>query len=1015
MTKKSQQLNILSANINGLRGKFDKLCSEIDTFKPSVFCIQETKICDKVIEQFVIPGYHLFRADRNQNGGGVAIYVHSSLNATRIELTNPEFFELIAVSIRVGSEKLAILSTYRPPNQSPNDYVNNLTSALSIINASCEKIALLGDCNLCHNHTESTELIASMAAFDCRQLITNITHKKRLIDIIYITNSINILSAEILPPVENYHASTSVSFEIPIIHQPVVKRECWVYAKGDWARFCNLLVSYNLVNIVGEGFDVESIWGTFKDIVLKCAGICIPRRILKVNSSLGWCNNTLRNLIRKKRVAYQLWKHSSSEIDRHRFVKLRKRCNKAIATAKRNFYFESFCSLSNIAQFWQKYRAIITPKSDSVCIVSSDGLPVTREQMANELANQFASVMIRDESQKEKVQKDQDENEIQNVQNGQKGQKDPTRESDNQKEIQNVQKGQKGQKDPTRESDNQKEKTAGKNEKIPELYEKIKNKEDIPLNWLCDVDFVRSSVADMSNSKSPGIDKLTVPMYKNAIDVIAPFIAVFINMIIWVCEIPSEWKSAIIVAVPKITIPVVAADFRPISLLCNIEKVFELHLLELLKPFIVPKISDCQFGFLKGRATTDALMYLDYLLAQGLSLSPSVAAVFFDIKKAFDTVSHSLLLEILHEEYGVPSHLCRLLQNYLSGRVQNVRFGGFYSEFHDVISGVPQGSVLGPVLFIALINSLNRVVLSINCKFILFADDLVIVKPMLSTSSQAELQRDVTAINTHISTTLRLAINSVKTKLMLFKRCSRSPCPELNLTVNNELIALVTEHKYLGITFDEQFSYKPHYTKTVCSVKRATGVMARRFRKCLPPSVLKYLFTVLMRSVLLYGIEAWYPPTKYGRSLIERCQKFATRCIMNNFDYNVEYSCLLSTSSLQPIYRVVFSKRIVLIHRYVSGTRHIPAECIKPMISIGSRRSNRLNHDKCIYINNYKICRCAQSSIHLCTIAFNNLSQSQCDLSPKSFKLISENIELYKSLMDKLSCYNDCLVIDLYV
>ena len=161
-------------------------------------------------------------------------------------------------------------------------------------------------------------------------------------------------------------------------------------------------------------------------------------------------------------------------------------------------------------------------------------------------------------------------------------------------------------------------------------------------------------------------------------------------------------------------------------------------MLHLLLPYIEPHLSTLQFGFQHARSTVDALVCFETYVIQGFErcakakMATGVCAVFYDISKAFDSVVHARLLACLESIYHIPPFLLAIIKNYLSSRTQMVRVGAALSTPRDVISGVVQGSILGPLLFIAYINAVSQVEISAGSNLILFADDMCYDLHMLS-------------------------------------------------------------------------------------------------------------------------------------------------------------------------------------------------------------------------------------------------------------------------------------------
>ena len=183
-------------------------------------------------------------------------------------------------------------------------------------------------------------------------------------------------------------------------------------------------------------------------------------------------------------------------------------------------------------------------------------------------------------------------------------------------------------------------------------------------------------------------------------------------------------------------------------------------------------LSDCQYGFRPRSSTQDALLTITRDWHEYLSTNHQVAAVFFDIKKVFNSVPHNQLLQSL-ADVGVSGKLHQWFANYLSGRYQRVILNSFSSTYKPVTSGVPQGSILSPLLYIIFMNSISHIPLSSGVKVILYADDILLYKPINSAEDTNRLQEDVDSILEWIREH-GLTPNHAKTKLLTVTRSRKT-------------------------------------------------------------------------------------------------------------------------------------------------------------------------------------------------------------------------------------------------
>ena len=226
---------------------------------------------------------------------------------------------------------------------------------------------------------------------------------------------------------------------------------------------------------------------------------------------------------------------------------------------------------------------------------------------------------------------------------------------------------------------------------------------------------------------------------------------------------------------------------------------------------------------------------------------------FIDLKKAFDTVNHDILLSKL-EHYGIRGTLLNWFRSYLTGRKQYVTVNGENSKLLDITCGVPQGSVLGPLLFLIYINDLPNV--SEKLKIFLFADDTNIY---FESKNLKELEKTINNELKHLSLWLkvnRLALNISKTNFVIFHTHQRQLNHNVTLKLDNKALNEKDHIKYLGVIVDCHLKWKNHIQGITNKISRSIGIMYR-LRNYVNLKVLKSLYHSLVYSHIVYGIQVW--------------------------------------------------------------------------------------------------------------------------------------------------------------
>ena len=351
-------------------------------------------------------------------------------------------------------------------------------------------------------------------------------------------------------------------------------------------------------------------------------------------------------------------------------------------------------------------------------------------------------------------------------------------------------------------------------------------------------------------------------------------------------RVPSEWKEATIIPIFKKGKKNMPQNYRPISITSVICKIME----RIVRDTIMGHLEYCnliandQFGFVKGRSCTLQLLTCMEEWTNLLDKGSSVDVVYTDYSKAFDTVSHPKLLHKL-KGLGIGNTILNWLKDFLEGRLQRVRVDDSYSHWEKVRSGVPQGSVLGPILFLVYINDLPEELKDSSLK--LFADDAKIYKEDQTDRDAQDLQADLDRM-TAWSRKWSLGLNTSKCKVL---HVSRNQVNRLNynITVGNQRCQLEESNseKDLGVYVDERLTFETHIGKVINTANKVTGLIARQF-KYLNKEVFLDLYKSLVRPHVEYSSVVWCPCTIRDRKLIEGIQRRATKMLpgMQNLSYD---------------------------------------------------------------------------------------------------------------------------------
>ena len=261
-------------------------------------------------------------------------------------------------------------------------------------------------------------------------------------------------------------------------------------------------------------------------------------------------------------------------------------------------------------------------------------------------------------------------------------------------------------------------------------------------------------------------------------------------------------------------------------------------------------LSTCQFGFQKGKSISHAALKLTTLITRAYHRKEYCACFFLDLRKAFDTLDHEILIKKL-DCLGFRGHSNDYFKSYIENRKQYVQIGDFKSSECSISKGVPQGSILGPILFCLYIDD---IVEAVDAEAVLFADDAAF---FVSAKSLQELYASISKLFSDIQRYLcinKLIPNLGKSKLMYF---NSRPVPELmDIYFSSEKIEWVDSFKYLGLTITRKMSFAEHIDRTVNRISRFSGIFFN-LKFILPISILKMLYRSFVMPHLLLHIEIW--------------------------------------------------------------------------------------------------------------------------------------------------------------
>ena len=388
-------------------------------------------------------------------------------------------------------------------------------------------------------------------------------------------------------------------------------------------------------------------------------------------------------------------------------------------------------------------------------------------------------------------------------------------------------------------------------------------------------DDVLAALLSLDTNKATGPDEIPPRLLKECAHQIAPSLCLLFNQSLRHGSLPEEWKLANIIPIHKKGDISNVENYRPISLLCVTSKVLERCVLRNLRDYLMSLINSAQHGFIPGRSCTTQLVEVLHYIGSILDSGKQTDIIFMDMSKAFDKVSHTALINKL-QQYNIGGSLLQWFTSYLYDRQQRVTTLGATSSKKPVCSGVPQGSILGPILFLLYVNDLPDAVT--NSTVACFADDTKIFRRIDSITDAMLLQDDINNLQSW-SMSSGLVFNEGKCKSISITRRSQ-PIHHL-YSIKGKELALIPAEKDLGIWIASDLTWSKHILDRCARANKLLGFIKRCSGEISDARTRRTLYLSLVRSVFGYSSQVWSPQTVTLIQRMERVQRRATKYILN--------------------------------------------------------------------------------------------------------------------------------------
>ena len=388
---------------------------------------------------------------------------------------------------------------------------------------------------------------------------------------------------------------------------------------------------------------------------------------------------------------------------------------------------------------------------------------------------------------------------------------------------------------------------------------------------------ISTLIQKLNKNKASGPNSIPTQLLQILNEKISYVFSKLFNLSFSTGTFPTILKLSSVIPIHKKDSKLNCNNYRPISLISNISKLLEKLMYSRLYSFLNSYncLNELQFGFRSNHSTTHALISITKRIQEALDTGNFACGIFIDLQKAFDTVDHNILLNKLNY-YGIRGSPNSWFKSYIFNRKQFVTINGFNSLPKTIKYGVPQGSVLGPLLFLIYINDLHMSIKHSSVHH--FADDtnlLYVNKSLKNIGSR--VNRDLKGLTDWLKAN-RISLNVSKTEYIIFRNHKKIIDYDLKIKLNGKRLFPSSYIKYLGIIFDENLSWNNHLTELSKKLNRANSMLCK-IRYFVDKLTLRSIYYAIFSSHLMYGSQIWGQKGSPNITKIETLQKIAIRII----------------------------------------------------------------------------------------------------------------------------------------
>lgn len=742
----------------------------------------------------------------------------------RIDLEDARI-ESIWVEIMLKSYNILVCCFYRSDFiATPSNFITHMQPSIEEALDYTPYVVLVGDINIDFINMNNTQLRDCLSMFNLNNVITEPTritaNSVTLIDPVLVTDSCDVLNSGIIPVDAKVsdHRATYISLKINLCLSNCYYRDVWIYKHADYTTLNNLIERFNWDEIINETVSIDESCEKFTNIFSNFCKACIPsKKVLIRENDKPWFTSELRYNIRVRDRLRKTFFKSRSNTDRLLFNRQRNKVNNMKKYAKENYINNIDNIISNqdtgyaSKNFWKIMGRFMGKKASSVCIPP---LYIDNNKYAYTNIEKADTLNIFFSS-------------ISTIDDA--------------------------------------------NVPLPDFE---KRTDSVLSQLIINPSEILDVLKVLKVNKATGPDGISHRMLKNTSKTIAIPLTKLYNLSLKQCKFPSLWKVAHVMPLFKKGDKSDVNNYRPVSLISCVGKSFERVVHKHVYNHIVTHslLYKYQSGFIPGHSTVHHLIEVIHHTCLALENYETSCQIFCDISKAFDRVWHRGLIHKLNG-YGLSGDLLKWFENYLSARKQKVIVHGAMSSEKILSAGVPQGSVLGPLLFLLYINDIAD---KLTGMARLFADDTSLSFSSTDLATiEFILNNDLVQLSKWATHWL-ITFNPLKTEVMLISNIYNDY--NLEFKYNNTILNIVDTHKHLGVIISSDNKWNKHIDSIIDTASRQLSYL-RKVKYLLPKEILNKLYCTYIRPILEYASEVWDGCNLTDANRLEQVQMIAARIV----------------------------------------------------------------------------------------------------------------------------------------